>query len=406
MGLFSFLKKSEPIKPTDGDFFYPIGENVSLFGSNNISKQKMLMYFLEIPELFQVIAMKGNMFANMKLDVISKQTGQSLPLTNPIQKLLKFPNWYQGQKEFLKQTKIFREIYGNEYLHFLKPLGFGLGSTKQISTIDPVNLMLPDSVKNNTTPLFLQPDKPQFNYNYSYKSKTYPIPSNDILQINNPVINDNLTGVSLISELSAVLENIKGAYESRSTLIFNRGALGILSNAGKDGIGATAPMDAKDKKNLQDEYKKYGLTRKQWGLIITNLPLTFQKMAMNPKELMLFEEVEAGFQNVIGAYGLYRDMFPSVKGSTFENQKQAQKNAYINTIIPEAQEWVSALNTFFGLENKSYHITADYLHLSIFDEDLKNKGIALRNLVGALDQAFQSGALSLEEYTNQLNAAL
>ena len=402
-----FLNKS--ITPTDNNFFYPVGSEYSGVDNANIGRLQMLNYFLTVPELYMTIAMKASMFSKMKLNVVSKSTGLPLPLTNPIQKLLQFPNFHQGQKEFLIQTKMFRELYGNEYLYELKGIGAKVG--KQINSLNPVRLEIEPKVINTTKPNFTMFELPEFNYLYNTGAEDYPITSKDIIHINNPAMggisfNDQITGLSPITTIAGALENIKGAYESRGMLIHNRGALGILSNAGKDGTGAAGYMDKKDKEQLQSDFSRYGLKQKQWSTIITNLSLSWQKMGTSPKELMLFEEIEADFQVVLGAYGLRRELFPSVKGATFDNQKEAEKAAYINTIIPESQEWVSALNNYFKLEGASYHIVADFNDLPIFDEDLKNRGLALKLNINALTEAFNNEGIDLATYQKEIKGLL
>ncbi len=410
MALFDFFSKTiKNVVKEDVGFsptFIPLDFINSLnnggFGGE-VSKQQALLYFLSVPELYMIIAKKAQMFSNGSFKVVSKQTGKEQPLTNPIAKLMSRPNWHQGAKEFLIQTKTFREIYENEYLMFNYPLGFSPSQSKQINSLNPLKLSLPASLTTRLeTPLFMMNEKPLFNYKYKENNKEYSINSTDVLQINNPVVDGGLVGSGRLQALKQPLDNIKGAYESRGSLIFSRGALGILSNASKDGIGQAAPLRDGDKETLQNEYKKYGLTKGQWQLLITNMNLNYQRIAMNPKELMLFEEIEDDFNKLIGAFGLRREIFPNIKGGTFTNQKEATKAAYVDSVIPEAQEWVSALNTFLGLDKKSYHITVDYTHLPVFAEDLKEKGIALRNYIAALDIAFNSGGLTLQQYKDEL----
>jgi len=414
MGLRSFFKtkeaevidKSNTFGATD---FIPVDFlNGFMAGSGgSISKRQALNYFLSIPELYQVIAKKAKMFSNGNFQVVSKKTELPVNLSNPIAKLLNRPNWHQGAKEFLMQTKVFRELYENEYLHFNYPLGFKPSTAKQLNSINPLFLDLPNELTTNIkTPLFLTTEKPLFDYKYTNNGQTIPISSTDILQINNPVVEKGVVATGRLDSLSQALYNIKGAYESRGTLIYSRGALGILSNALKDGIGQSAPFQKGAKEALQKEYEKYGLTKSKWQLLITNMSLNYQRIAMNPKELMLFEEIEDDFNKIVGAFELRREIFPTVKGTTFENQKEAIKAAYVDSVIPEAEEWVNALNTYLGLDDKSYHITVDFTHLSIFAEDLKNKGIALKNLISALSLAFQDGAITLQEYKDQLKEIL
>ena len=95
------------------------------------------------------------------------------------------------------------------------------------------------------------------------------------------------------------------------------------------------------------------------------------------------------------------DLFVKQIGSTFENQKQAEKSAYVNTIIPEANEWIGAFNRKYRNGAKT-SLIMDYLHLPIFQEDLKARGESLGATVNALSKALTDGAITLEQYQTEL----
>ena len=80
----------------------------------------------------------------------------------------------------------------------------------------------------------------------------------------------------------------------------------------------------------------------------------------------------------------------------------AEKWLYVNTIIPEATEWVGALNRRFETMDKSWEIVADYSHLEIFSENAKERAQTMSMLITALSKAFIDGALTMPDYKKEL----
>ena len=210
-----------------------------------------------------------------------------------------------------------------------------------------------------------------------------------------------LKGESKLRALTPAINNIKMAYETRGTILRNRGALGLLSNATSDKVGMI-PLDPEERDRVQRAYNKnYGGLKGQFQLLITGADLRWQQMGVNPDRLGLFDETREDFNKIIDSYGMKSDLFVRQIGSTFENQKQAEKSAYVNTIIPEANEWIGAFNRKYRNGAKT-SLIMDYLHLPIFQEDLKARGESLGATVNALSKALTDGAITLEQYQTEL----
>lgn len=400
MGIFKNIFSNKSVTPTDKDFFYPIGTDVYTLGENTPIQN--LKYFNEVPELNNVATTKARMFADMELSVKSRITEKDVPLTNSLQKIIKNPNWWQSQKELLKQISLYENVHGNSYSHFLRPVGFGVNSVKQWSALNPIYLTR--KVLLNQKPNFLTLEAPEGDgWNYSDTTGAYDIAYNEVLHMNSDNIsNSDDIGVSPLMGLRYNLDNIISAYEARGKNLRSHGAIGILSNAAKDGIGAAAPMDVTEKENVQKAFAKYGIAKGQWSTIITNLSLNWQKMGGNVKDLMLFEEIEDDFQKICDKLGMQRQMFANTKGTTFDNKKEATKQTYTTTIIPDAQVYINALNDYFQTEKTSYVIVGTYKHLQVFDEDKKERAQAIVLTTNGLSKAYEDGAITLDEYQKEL----
>ncbi len=187
-------------------------------------------------------------------------------------------------------------------------------------------------------------------------------------------------------------------------MIRNRGALGILSNDSKDGIGSTLPIDPTEKSNLQKEYKGYGITGGQNQIIITNMALKWQKMGVDINKLRLFEEVKEDAIKIAEAYNYPPELLVFENSPTLfgENKKQAEKSWYQNSIIPEMQEKISAMNKKFQTEKKSYHIVGSFDHLPIFQKDKNDEASLFSTTVSALSTALSDGVIDSTEYLKEL----
>ena len=210
-----------------------------------------------------------------------------------------------------------------------------------------------------------------------------------------------LKGNSKIDAQQAPLENILAAYEARNVLIVNRGAIGILSNASKDGIGGVAPLDVKEKAKVQQEFSKYGLTKSQWQVIITNLSLNWQQMAIDVDKLRLFEETKEDTLKLCDAYGLPPEMLSVSNGVTFANKREAQVQFYRDTVIPETGARIAGINKKW-FADKEYELAATFEHLPIFSEELKDRARSLMLVCNALSRALDGQVITIEEYRKEL----
>jgi len=390
----SLIDRIRPKKDSNGNWFY------SILGAktDSFSKYDSLKAFSEIPELNAVINWKASAFRNGKIQMVNK-SGDVIDENPP---LFANPNYFQAQGEFLRQTKLFHDIFGNEYMYILTGLSSGkLDSAKHIFTLPPQHV----EIKENTALPFWIRTEGDSVYSIQWNGKKIPLDIKDLIHLNDNRVDVNpnnlVEGASKIQSLAAPLNNIRAAYEARGTNLTQMGPRGILSNGTKDGMGATMNLDKKAKDLLHQEMDEYGAMKGQKKMIMTNLALEWQAMGYSTENLKAFEEVTADHHKVCDAFGLSVDLFSRDKGSTFNNKEIAEKAAYQNTIIPEAQEWMDSINMFFGLTDNK--LTMTFGHLPIFQADKDKTASALVKVTAALDKALASGVITIEEYKEQLD---
>lgn len=398
---------STDLKPEllGNDYFFPIGNYTGLsLGSSGDSQ--FLKDFLEVPEVNTVINYRAWAQSLVQLQVISKETKKPAPDNNPIVKLLKNPNFFQGQKELWRQTEIFRCIFGNEYLYFLSP--FGVSSrVKAMFTLPPQFTKIDYPI--NSQPFYLNTEfPPGIKHSYYWNGKWFPIPNEMILHLNDNNADqkpDNyLSGTSKLLPLQSNIQNIRAAYQARNVILENYGALGILSNNSKDGTGSAGPMTGPEKEKLQKEYKKkFGIQKKQWQLIITSLNLKYQKINTDLDKLRVYKETEEDFKMVCNEYGTPFELFQGGKDGLFgEDKERVEKQFFQNTVIPTSQERIHAVSDYLIPGDSVFRLIGTFDHLPIFQDDIKERTEALNTLVGALNVMLTDGAITLDDYKKEL----
>jgi len=384
-------------KKWGSSWFYNMATDADVWGWD---KERYLSSFNEVPELNAVINLKARAFSNGVIKAVNKDGEE---IENGVPDCLKKPNWFQDTKEFMRQTKLFHEIYGDEYIYTL----FGVGM-KKLTGVKALYALPPNLVdceymeKQPFFTFFKQPEGIRY-----YLTETEErLDTDQIIHLNdNRVSVASMTGKSILKGeskmrgLAAAINNIRYAYEARGVILKTRGAVGILSNNAED-VSGQVPLDPKERERVQDEFRNYGTLNGQSHTIITAMNLRWQKMGVNPSELGLYAETIEDFFKICDSYGTPIDLFASTKGSTFENQKQAEKGLYLRTTIPEANEWIGAVSRAIMPEGIS--LVIDYSHLPIFAEDLKVRGESLTAITNALSKMLVDGAITIEEYKEEL----
>jgi len=328
-----------------GQYWYVLASSADTFKEADVMEA-----FETIPEVYAPIALKARSYANMRLKEVDadgneKKTTEGQRIIN----LISNPNWFQGDKEFLIQTKILREVYGNEYIYKLLPFGMGNGNVKALFTIPH------DIIKckyDAELPFYLHSEPPKVFYKILKADNEYDkVEGENIIHFNdnrtkikNSTDDKILVGQSKYMAMSAVINNLKMAYESRGIILAHRGANGAWVNDSKD-ISGSIELPKEERQRLERAFSKYGTLKGQKQTIVTSQNLRWEQAGTNnPQNLGIFEETREGFFKICDAAGVPKDVFASISGATFENQKQAEKGLYVRTIMPEANEWIGGID--------------------------------------------------------------
>jgi phage portal protein BeeE len=324
--------------------------------------------------------------------------------THPALDLLKQPNILQGTNEYIFQSSVFEDLFGNNYIHNLK----GVKETAALYNLpsSEAKVIPTESIKNGTSIIFNQTDLNKIikQYEFKYMNGVIIYKPEDIIHINNVQmittsnVDDYLKGISKVGVLTQACENIITAYQARGVLQGNS-PIGIIANQTKDGTGSSV-LDPEAKKAVQEELKKYGLKHKKYQFITTGMDLAFRSMAVNVGQLKLHEEVKEDLQAIANQYSFPAELFS--KDVTYDNKREVEKQLYQDSIIPDSNNWLKTLSKGLGLLEEGKVLFADFSHVAVLQDDLEKRSKMWVFAVKAMNQAKGDGVLTDEEYKANL----
>jgi HK97 family phage portal protein len=422
MGLKDWLtgtkNSTKDIKPTQKKF---VGVNNSYIPNvtysmtgvpvwRNLSESLYLLKcYMENPIVQAVINIKADAFSNIIFKVKNSK-GEIVNLVDydadggKLKKLLLQPNPMQSKNEWLKQMKVNRETFGNAYIYGSVPVGFEKDFSYQRVTV--LNNLPPYCMAPVLTGNWMDAEtKAEIISEYKFtwlNASPKTMHTNTILHLNetNIQMDANFTeGRSKLVALRDPISNIDASFESRNVLITRRGALGILTSEKKDAVMGTMSLEEDEVDAVQEEFKKYGTMQDQYSQIISPVPLKYTKMAMSTKDLMLFEEVESNAIAIANSFGVPEILVKYyLKGGTFKNLDASEKRLYDSTIIPEATDFITGLNTFLNTEKEGIQIIGSFDHLHVLQINKKEEAetVSIKEKVAL--SSFKIGAITFNDY--------
>jgi phage portal protein BeeE len=312
--------------------------------------------------------------------------------------LLKNPNPTQTWVEFYVQQNIYKRVFGYCPVYAVRPVGLRMVAALY-----------------NVLPLIFSVEYTGKLYNQTSIAdivKSYRIAHNGVsmeLPIEDVYINRDDTASMDTVELLPDSRLCSLRYESalalslsdaKYAIVARRGALGILTNETHDAVGSV-PLSPEEKKDVQEDYSRYGLSTQKNQIVISSANLRWQQIGLGVRDLMLNEQGEDVKMQLADAYDYPYEMLGSTRGVTFANKNEAKKQFYNDTVIPSAKKDSEALTKFLGLENCRVDIS--FSKVPALQADKKQQAETLSTTIAALGSAYREGAISMEEYRKELS---
>jgi phage portal protein BeeE len=344
----------------------------------------------QIPQLRTAVDKLAAMFSNGVFKMENIKDGKIESLPDDLQKLLENPNPLQPQNEFLKQYLTQLIVYGNQFIYKNKPSNLQKWPSA-ILNISPANVK-----PILTGKVFEQLEVKGIIKEYEYSEglaykRIFNVEAvlwSKIADLDNPV-----AGFSPLKAMKYPLSNTVAAYQYLNVISSEKGAIGVLSTANKDAMGAL-PMTVEEKAEIEQTYRQEnGIEDNQKKIHITSGSVTWAPMSYPTKDLLLMEQIDANFKIILDILGVNHNLFIN---STYENLKNGLIQTHNDTIVPYADGFTQALTKFLGVE-PGKRLILDYSHLPYLQTDAKLESETLTSLVNNVNSLVTSGVITTEQ---------
>jgi hypothetical protein len=365
-----------------------------------VDMENLLQVYQSCPYLATVINRKADMLASGVLKVRNKKTKVEVEDHWALD-FMKKPNPLQKFKEFTRQYSIYSDIYANAFVY--RNMGVATKKVKVLWNLPPQYMQVKPTGKwidQFELSGIVEGYQYYLNGVNANQGALKTFTTDEVIHTSSGISETPLVANSKLIALQHPISNIIGALKTRNIFIYY-GPKMILSNQGKDDGGAI-PLDPNERERIEKAVNQdhYGIQDNQSHMVITNAAMQVQMMTYPTKDLMLFEEIEEDFGAICGAFGMDRDIFPSVKGATFENKKNGEVATFQNTIEPAACSYTEMLTDWVVLEEQN-EFYMDYSDLPIMQEDKVSAGKAYYSDIQALSLLFHDGIISPDTYAEE-----
>lgn len=385
MRLFD-LFKTKATRLKDGTFTFEI--NNSAFGSS----QKYLDWSLNNPVLFSIIALRSKMISQMKITHLNSK-GEVIE-NSDVLKLLKQPNYFQSQEDFMFQLAWFLSVNGNNYCYKKQPLSTQL--PKALYNLIPSEIDF-DKVMEIDKFITDAKDFKELNsktIKYTLDSQEYKLPVNSIIPFydvtNGLTCNSLLQSPSRVGAISKVLQNIDENLKSKNlNLKMSQKYLGVNKNIAN---GTSTPLRQGDK----DLIERTLMTK---SVLTTNGDIEVKHLIGDLKRLYLDEQFSQDAQTCLLAFGLNNDVLNYFAGgsSTFENQEKGEQRFVQNEIQGVSNNIVNSIASSLGLIDKGESLVASFDHLPVMQSLILEKITTLTEMQNSIKVGLENGTIEANE---------
>lgn len=310
---------------------------------------------------------------------------------------MKQPNPYQTLSQFVGMIEFFSQIYGKAYICKVQALGM-----EDFELYVVPNELVTENLKTAIIPTFA-PLSDVESYTLTLNGVNYTVSPDNMFVVNDVTYSLNRMGgaVSRLESLEKPVNTFIASYEAVNELLWNRGMLGIISMKMSNPDLETQMVATKsEKEDLREELNKYGVLRGQMKYAITGYDVACVPVSSSISDLGI-SDIQRNCKRDMAYTYQVPSILLDVEGSTYANMSEAKLDFYNNDIIPSAGNIMGVLNSIYG--NEQFFVQAFYDHLDLFQNAKRQQAQGMTSLVSALNQAVQSGLMTLDEARDQIN---
>lgn len=347
--------------------------------------------------------------ASVRYGIKYINSGEEYDPKGNLLRLIEQPNPFDRLADLVYKASFSELADGNSYVYTKIPDSLKNPTIDNISNLWVLNPSVTKAkIKKEVPNPFLIKDKSELIEYY----KTFLLISQDIspryvLHRTALGLDQNCTAYSPLMRAERNINNLLATYQARYNVYAKNGNGGILSRAASSTNNSmqevvdpvTRDMMVKD---LQD---RNGITGKKNFIGISSIPLQFIKTLGTISELEPFKETEADMITIGGLYGVSKYLLPISEGTTFTNQKDAEKGLWQNVIKGRCEDRAKDMNKWFSLpEGLTFY--PDFSTVEALQEDkktaLESDAILIDNMA-KLTEAGQNVSQGYRNLTDKYN---
>jgi hypothetical protein len=369
-----------------GEFSYEF-----LNGDTFQDNGKYLHLSLTNPVLMTIIALRSKIYSQMQIQHLNKR-GEIIE-NSPYIKLLRQPNYFQSQEDFLFQQMWFLSCAGTNYTRQFKPF-----KSSEVPTA--LFNLVPDEIDLNKSNelngfVYTKSDFEKIGERtiiYTMNGKRISIPLRELIPFydlaNGLQDNQFMQSYSRVKGIVKTLENINQNIKSKNiNLQFSQKYLASNKSTGNE-----AQILENDRKDI---YNKID----QKALSITNKNIDVKHMVSDMKRLFLDEQFSSDALTCLLVFDMNKDVlnFFGTGGSTFENQEKGELRYLQNSIQTTANNTMNSFSSQWGLIEKGEKLVAKYDHLNIMQPVINEKIKSLTELQNMIKIGKENGTITDSE---------
>lgn len=313
------------------------------------------------------------------------------------------PNPLQSVKEFNYEREYMFFTFGNNYVYLNNPLSTFKTDITNVQTM--YNLPSEYVTVKQTGKIYDQVDLKGIIEMYSlinYTPAREYSPDN-IIHFNDINISDigtSVIGSSRLEVLKYPITNTQLAFEAMNVILKSRGMQGIIKANNKDGTGTQIPLGVKEKKEIDETFKtEYGIQADQKQYLISYSDIDFIKTIMNAEELGIYKEFSNNAMIISNGFKIPPELYKTyMQGATFENQVQAVRRLYQDTVIPLVDNEDMYFTERLKMRDYGLELHTDFSHIQALQEAFKEKAAALSMNATSADKAYLSNIITRNQY--------
>lgn len=368
----------------------------------------------ENPVLYGCIDILASAAANGKKYIVDLD-GEEIPwsdkrpaVQNARRLFVYRPNPLQSAKEHNYERGYMYCTFGNNYVYLNNPLESFDTDILNVKTM--FNLPSEYVEVRQTGKIYDQVDikgiiEKYCLVNYSPVKEYTPDRIIHFNDINISGIGNSIIGSSRLEVLKYPITNTQLAFEAMNVILKTRGMQGIIKANNKDATGTQITLSKEAKKDIDATFRtEYGIQREQNQYLISYSDIDFIKTIMNSKELGIYEEFSNNAMIISNGLGVPPELYKTyITGATFENQIQAVRRLYQDTVIPRVENEDQYYTERLKMRDYGFELRTDFSHIQALQEARKEKATALSMNARTAETAYNNNIITWNQYLELLD---